>query len=167
MKYSIIIIIISFTFFFAGCKKNDSTANTEHDDFSFMYNGQKYIYKITNNVANAGISKGMDGTPDLLIDMIDVFGGQIYYEKTGSAYLDTNSGGTIDSAKVFIYQSGSLNVSFSNCVTKTRTDLFTGQTAQYHDCAALGTFDLTLVNKNNETIKLTNGIVRFYHVEFQ
>ena len=59
---------------------------------------------------------------------------------------------------------GSLNVSFSNCVAKSGVDIVTGLNYQYIDCAALGTFDLILVNKNNETIKITNGIVKFHHV---
>ena len=180
MKYSKIIIAIFFTYFFAGCKKNDSKADAPVDEFSFTYNGTKYNYSITGNVSNAGVGKGIDGTPYIIIDMADVFGGRIHYEKTGCAYLEPeftsgislspgcqlSSGNTdpIDSVKVFLYQSGSLNVSFSNCITKSGVDPFTGLNYQYNEYAALGTFDLTLVNKNNETIKVTNGIVKFHHV---
>jgi hypothetical protein len=184
MKYSKIMIAIFFTSFFAGCKKNDSNAETKKDEFSFTYNGRNYNYSITGNVANAGVGKGIDGTPYISIDMADVFGGRIHFEKTGCAYLQpeftynillnqgcqlseiTAGGNTIpiDSVKVFVYQSGSLNVSFSNCITKSGVDIFTGLNYQYDICAALGTFDLVLANKNNETIKITNGIVKFHHV---
>jgi hypothetical protein len=183
MKSSKILIFISFAFFFASCKKADNKVDTEKDEFSFTYNGQNYNYSITGNTANAGVGKGMDGTPNLSIDMVNLFGGRVYFEKTGCAYLEpvsstvilnsgcmlsecTSSGTTvaIDSSKVFIYESGSLNISFSNCISKSRVDIITGLPYQYNDCAAIGTFDLTLKNNNNLTIKITNGIVKLHHV---
>jgi hypothetical protein len=174
MKYAKIIIIISFVCIFYSCKKNK--VESERNEFSFTYNGQKYNYSVTGNISNAGVGKGVDGTPSIGIDMISVFRGNIYYEKTGCAYLKPefttlqfNQGCNplLDPAEVFIYQSGSLNVTFSNCVRKAGVDVITGSNYQYDDCAALGTFDLTLVNKNNEIIKITNGIVKFYHVIIQ
>jgi len=183
MKKSKILIFISLAFFFASCKKSESTVVPEKDDFSFTYNGQNYNYSIFGNTANAGVGKGMNGTPNLFIDMVNLFGGRIYFEKTGCAYLEPEfsyiilnsgcmlsvqnpSGGPlpIDSSKVFLYESGSLNVSFSNCISKSGVDIITGLPYQYNDCAAIGTFDLTLKNNNNSTIKITNGIVKFHHV---
>jgi hypothetical protein len=183
MKYPKIMIVIFFTCFFAACKKTDSKVDPEKDEFSFTYDGRKYNYSITGNISNAGVSKGIDGTPYIVIDMVNVFGGRIHFEKTGCAFLEPEFtylrldqgcqlseinpvGNTIpiDSVKVFVYQSGSLNVSFSNCITKSGVDFVTGLNYQYEICAALGTFDLVLVNKNNETIKITNGIVKFHNV---
>ena len=108
-----------------------------------------------------------------------LFGGRIYFVQPTCAYFEPgntivydnypncqlstqNSYGDfepIDSSQVYIYQSGYLNVSFSNCVAKTETDIFTGDTNQYEECLASGTFDLVLVNKNSNTIKITNGVV--------
>jgi hypothetical protein len=179
MKYSKIMIAIFFTCFFAGCKKTDSKADPEKDEFSFTYNGRNYNHSITGNRSNAGAGKGFDGTPYINIDMADVFGGRIHFEKTGCAYFEPefstvrldqgcqlSDGNTdpIDSVKVFLYQSGSLNVSFSKCITKSGVDFVTGLNYQNEICAVLGTFDLVLVNKNNETIKISNGIVKFHHV---
>jgi hypothetical protein len=184
MKSSKIIIFISLALLFASCKKSDSKVEPEKDEFSFTYNGQNYNYSITGNVANAGVGKGTDGTPNIGIDMVNLFGGRVYFEKTGCAYLEPefsyiilNSGcmlsvqnpsGSplpIDSSKVFLYESGTLNISFSNCISKSGVDIITGLPYQYNDCAAIGTFDLTLKNNNNSTIKITNGIVKFHHVE--
>lgn len=184
MKTLKILFIISFVFLFAECSDDTKKVEPVEDEFSFTYNSQNYNYSITGNVANAGVSKEADGTASLMIDMVNVFGGQIYFKKTDCAYLvpefttlnfntegcippsENNSNGNVVpiDEKVFVYQSGSLNVSFSNCVTKSKVDFVTGINFQQTDCAAIGTFDLTLINKNNSTIKITNGIVKFHHV---
>ena len=183
MKYLPILTAIFLTYFFIGCKKDNGDVSPEIDEFSFYYNGQKFNYSITANVANAGVAKGADGNPDIHIYMTDVFNGTIRFLNTGCAFLEppfnTVSVGQgcilssvdslgnsipIDSIKVFIYQSGTSNVSFTNCVRKSGFDIITGLNYQYDDCAASGTFDLTLSNKNDSTIKITNGIVKFHHV---
>lgn len=181
LKSRAIIIGILLTTVLAGCKKSDSDGKTE---FSFTYNGQNYNYSIVNNMSNAGVGKTTDGTLFISIDMPDEFGGPIYYQP-GCAYLAPEftsinlgqgctlseidvSGGSvpIDSEKVFLYQSGSLNVSFSNCVNQTGYDPVTGTNYTYTTCDADGTFDLTLVNKNDSTIKITNGVVKNFHIQF-
>lgn len=58
----------------------------------------------------------------------------------------------IDSSKVFIFQSGSLNHSISDCKSHSL-----GPGYEWTTCRATGTFDLTLVNKFNEAIEITNG----------
>jgi hypothetical protein len=178
------LLIATYTFLaILGCKKGETPANEEKDELSFVYNGTKYNYSVTNNVVNAGIGKGMDGTPNLMIDMPNAFPGRVYFEKTGCAYLEPEFASVrlaqgcqlkqvdqagnlvpIDSSKVFIYQSGSLNVSFSDCSSKSGVDFVTGYNYQYNECAAIGTFGLTLANKNNELIKITDGVVKFHHV---
>ena len=111
--------------------------------------------------------------------MPSVFGGQIDFIRAGCAYLaplnkvvyvndpncqlsikdDYGNFQPIDSVQTYIYQSGSLNISFSNCQPKSGTDFATGLPYSYNVCRASGTFDLTLINKDNQTIKITNGVV--------
>jgi hypothetical protein len=111
--------------------------------------------------------------------MPSVFGGQIDFIRAGCAYLapenkivyvndpncqlsikdDYGNFQSIDSVQTYIYQSGSLNISFTDCGTKSGTDFATGLPYSYQVCNAVGTFDLTLVNKNSKTIKITNGVV--------
>jgi hypothetical protein len=176
MKLFLVFISISSLCLFCSCKKNNISGSEQRkDQFSFVYNGTTYNYSITNNVADAGVFKRSDHTPGIMIDMPTIFGGRIFFTQPTCAYLEPgntevydnypkcqlsvkNSYGNaelIDSTQVYIYQSGSLNISFSNCVMKTETDLFTGDANQYEKCLASGTFDLVLVNK----IKITNGIV--------
>ncbi len=59
----------------------------------------------------------------------------------------------------FSSQFGNLNINFTQCEVKSGTDPWTGATHQYQVCRAAGTFDLTLVNKNNQKIILTDGNV--------
>jgi len=176
------IIGILLTVVLPGCKKSDTGGG--ETEFSFMYKGQIYNYSVVNNISNAGVGKTTDGTIFLNINFPDEFGGAIYYQP-GCAYLAPEltsiklepgctlseievSGDSvpIDSEKVFLYQSGSLNVSFSNCEDHTGYDPFTNQNYTYTICDANGTFDLTLVNKNDSTIKITNGVVKNFHVQF-
>ncbi len=136
---------------------------------------------ITNNASSGGVLQNADNTLGIFIDMPAVFGGRITFSHPTCAYmepLDTaiyddgschlsikNSFGDpvpVDSTDIFIYKSGSLNISFSNCVIKTERNPITGETNQFQECIASGTFDLTLVNRNNEIIKITNGIVSFH-----
>jgi hypothetical protein len=183
MKCFLVLTSVSLLGLFCSCKKDNTDRSEQRkDQFSFVYNGATYNFSISNNVANAGVSKRSDHTASMIIDMPAIFGGRIYFTQPTCAYLEPgntiiydnyptcqlsikNSYGDpepIDSALVYIYQSGSLNISFSNCVMKTETDIYTGDTNQYEVCLASGTFDLVLINKNNNTIKITNGIVNQY-----
>jgi hypothetical protein len=181
LKSRTIIIGILITALLSGCKKSDSDDKTQ---FSFTYKGQIYNYSIVNNIANGGVGKTVDGTVFISINMPDKFGGTIYYQQ-GCAYLapeftsinlgqgctlsETQVSGDsvpIDSEKVFLYQSGSLNVSFSNCANQTGYDPFTGTNYAYTTCDANGTFDLTLMNNNDSTIKITDGVVKNFHLQF-
>jgi len=122
------------------------------------------------------ISSG--STYGVLISRPDIFGGTIYFREPGCAYLEptgTNfslaspgcqliSGGPIDSTKVYFYQSGTVNISKSDCEHKREPDLVFGGFLEHDECTLSGDFSLTLVNKNNATIKITNGVLRFTHV---
>jgi hypothetical protein len=116
------------------------------------------------------------------IDMLQVFEGYIYFRGNGCAYmapensvpsitepgcvLTDQTGGSnfpIDSVLVYYYQSGSLNSTISDCKGYSGTDFGTGLPYAYSECKVSGTFDLTLVNKNNQTIKITNGVFSNYY----
>ena len=179
-----ILAIILVSVLCVSCKKNGTKVEPQNV-FSFTYKGQTYRSSRTGDVVNAGVGRNQDGSPTVRIGMYDVFGGQIYFESQNCAYLEpqfksiranrgcilleVNTVGQlvpIDSVKVFIYQSGSKNISFSNYVSRTETDLFTGASRTYTLCSAAGTFDLTLVNKNKETIKITDGVIRIDNIRF-
>jgi hypothetical protein len=176
------VLLVALTFILVGCSKDEYAKTSETDSFSWTYNGRIYTYSIKDNVANAGAKKGINGSVSIMLDMSETLGGTIYFEKD-CAYLEplgstvlmeqgcvlTERDGAgyvipIDSTKVFIYQDGAFNVSFSNCVTKTSVDFFTGESSQYNDCAASGSFSLTLVNKNNVSIVISDGKVNLHHV---
>jgi len=108
--------------------------------------------------------------------MPDVFGGKIFFDINNCAYLVpeilnsyiganctlyiTNDQDTpIDSSKIFSYQSGSLDLNIGECNTHTVEDIWGLISYEVTTCMVSGTFDLILVNKDNETIEITNGII--------
>ncbi len=176
------LLFISLVFILVACSKDETPTIYEIDTFSWAYNGRSYNLVYKDNTSNAGARINMNRIPAISFDMVDELGGSIYFEKA-CAYLEplgsiiyenegcvlTEKDGTgniipIDSTKVYIYQSGFFNISISNCTKKTAVDLLTGDSYQYDDCTVSGTFDLTLVNKEDATIKITDGIVILNHV---
>ncbi len=177
------LMFVSLALILVSCSKDENPNIPETDKFSWTYNGLTYNYLISNDhTVNAGAGKGQNGNASIIFDMSEALGGTIYFEK-GCAYLeplgssisqnqgclltDKDDAGhiiPIDSTKVFIYQSGSFNINFSNCTKKTGVDFVTGISYQYDVCAVSGSFDLTLVNKDNTTIKISDGIVDLHHV---
>ncbi len=178
MKIYNVIISVCCMFLICSCKKDSGSNNNSKDRFTFEYNGIVYNKTVTNNVTNAA-AINTNGGPGIFIDMPSVFGGRIFFIRNGCAYLETGSDvinvtepncqlsiqdnfsnpQPIDSVKVYIYQSDTLNISFSDCKVKSSTDPWTGAMHQYHVCRAKGTFELTLINKNQQQIKITNGKV--------
>lgn len=170
-------MVTFLAFIIFSCKK-DSGSKIDTNQFTFTYNGIVYNAAMNNNQANAA-AINVGGASGIFIDMPSIFGGRIFFRRAGCAYLEPGSQvinvtepncqlsiqdnfgnpQPIDSAEAYIYQAGSLNVSFSECQFKKEVDIFTGQTNQYQVCRASGTFDLTLINKNNQKIILTNGKV--------
>src|SRR5664279_2167612 len=149
--------------YLSGCKKT-STGHTASDNtFSFNYNGTQY-------------SLGPNGeykvdSMNIEITRLDIFSAAIEFKKPDCAYYATNntivnvsgncqltngSGSPIDSAAVYIYQSGSLNVSYSNCNTSSLID-FSGNRVTIQNCDMEGSFDLVLKNKENKLITISNG----------
>ncbi len=176
------LLFVSLALILVSCSKDENPNIPETDKFNWTYNGRTYNLIIKNDVANAGAGKGQNGNVAIIFDMSEALGGTIHFEKDcayleplgssisqneGCLLTDKDEAGNIipiDSTKVFIYQSGSFNISFSKCVKKTSVDLLTGQSSQYDDCAASGSFDLTLVNKDNDIIVISDGIVDLHHV---
>src|SRR5258708_37431470 len=112
------------------------------------------------------------------ITRIDIFTAPIYYKKPNCAYYATDntgvnvtgncqltnfSGSPIDSAAVYIYQSGSLNVSYSNCNAVKLIDL-SGNHVTLTYCDMEGSFDLVLKNNENKLITITDGKFVQYHM---
>jgi|GEM_PF-6758024 len=171
---SIFIIILS------GCgKKNEPPLEIGEPKFSFEFNGTKYSGP---GVAGYIVYNGSFG--GLFIERDDLFGGSIYFYKNSSlsnncAYLMPtgqqvvaqqpgcilyNSGNPIDSVKVYLYRSGSMNYSTSNCKHKKEPDFVFGGYIEYDVCDINGTFSLTLGNKNNQTIVITKGSFSIYEI---
>lgn len=148
-----------------ACSKQDEI----HGEFSFSYSGEEY-HNTPSNLDDEGFEVSDDGKNHITIDMPDVFGAEIYFDVSHCAYLNLSSvyvtleenckltafangqTGPIDSSKVFIYQSGSLQLSISDCKNHSL-----GSGYDWTTCRASGSFDLTLMNKDNETIEITNG----------
>ena len=175
---------ITLVIVLSGCnKKNEPPLPDNAPKFSFEFKGKKYSGPdiagfITSSDSLIGI---------LLIAREDLFGGTIYFYKNSSlsnncAYLEPtgqhliaqqpgcilyrsgNYGNPIDSVKVYLYRSGSLNSSTSNCKRKKELDPVSGVYKEYDECDINGTFSLTLGNKNNQTIEITKGSFTIYAV---
>ena len=169
-----IFIVLSVLLLLSACSIENERMR-DPGEFKFTYNGTDYhITPYSPNVEV--ISNGKD---HINIRIPGVFGGEIYFDINSCAYLapelttiykDVHCNLTsridglispIDSSKVFTYQSGSLNLTISDCITNTEEYPHPdgGSSHTTSSCRASGTFDLTLVNKNNETIEITNGII--------
>jgi hypothetical protein len=171
-----IIILSAFFSVFAGCKKSIDSISSYETKISFTYNGQQYNHSstssiMTDNILVQGIPLFVNFTgiaiedPGLLGGTIIILSrssgniqcsylrptGMLVSSATGNCNL-TNGGNPIDSVQVYWYESGSINFSYSDCRNLTGTTI-PGQ----RDCRITGSFDLTLTNKNNQKIKLTNG----------
>lgn len=178
MKYMLSISVLAIALLIGGCKKeNNITSN--NDEVSFTYNGKNYSFKTFDASNGVMVVKGYYGTPMIVINLPSEFNGTIHYQKTGCAYLQpknsnisinpgctlkdhstSSNGGPIDSMKVSLYFSGSLDLVTSNCETSNGTIL--GYPVTFTYCDVNGTFDLTLKNKNNETLFITNGVVKVH-----
>jgi len=161
--------------FFQGllaCKK--SSSDTKHfptdSRFRFTYNGIKYELPVNEGTTEWAINNG------IYIYRPDLFGGAIHFPFSNCAYLDpdldiiahgncdlTKNGAPIDSALVYLYQSGSFNISYTNCYQKSEYDIVTGTTIVYDVCDATGTFNLTLKNSEGKTIVITDGSFEAYN----
>ena len=165
MKTLILISITLAVTLLSGC------SNESNEEFSFTYNGKNYH----NTSSNLNVGVITSGIKHIFIRMPDVFGGEIYFDLNNCAYLvpkipgsyiganctlySTDQDTPIDSSKVFTYQSGFLNLTIEECNTKTVEDPYGIFSFEVTTCMVSGTFDLTLVNKDNETIEITNGII--------
>jgi hypothetical protein len=162
---------------FAGCKKNNDSPSYE-TKISFNYNGQQYNRTHPSSIFSDFIlvqgqillvnftGLGIEDENNLLQGKIVLLArnpGTIpcaYLQPTGSSVSalggDCNrlqaGGNPIDSVRVYWYESGSVNFSYSDCKAITSATV-PGQ----NDCAISGTFNITLTNKNNQKIILTNG----------
>jgi len=173
----LLIILISSTIIVLtyGCSTQTDPL-PEHEmkkEFSFTFNGQDYLFpddKFTNVTVESFLGKF-----SFTLNMINVFGGEVYFDNDGCGYLapdnytiyknwecmlTSQENGhivPIDGTKVFTYQSGYLNVTLSHCQVITEREGLTEYS--YTTCIASGTFELTLANNNNETIEITNGTI--------
>ncbi|MEP7144103.1 MAG: hypothetical protein ABI707_14570 [Ferruginibacter sp.] len=168
------LLLLAYAFLgLTACKKT-SAAETTHSPFdgklSFTYNGTQYVLPFKEGVTEWFIMNG-----GIYIYRPDIFNGTIYYPYTNCAYLEnglsvqlaancqlSSSGSPIDSVSVYIYQSGSMNISYKNCYHKSVYDIVTGNTDSYDVCDADGTFNLILKNKENKTINITDGSIQQY-----
>jgi hypothetical protein len=165
------ILLLYIPVLMTACKKD--TKSPAESKFSFTYNGTQYVLPYKEGVAEWGIENS-----GIFINRPDLFNGVIHFPYANCAYLDpvtngvsleletncqlTASGMPIDSVAVYVYNSGLVNIVYTNCSWKTKYDLFTGNTIQYEVCDAIGTFSLLLRNKENKTISITEGKLEEY-----
>jgi len=139
---------------------------------SFTYNGTQYNLPYDEKgwgIFNSGI----------LIMRRDIFNGDLYFPNNNCAYLDPtrgvqmaancqlamSQGLPIDSVIVYWYQSGSVNITYKNCVYKSGYDPGPGGAGRvtYEVCDVDGRFDLILKNKEDKTIIITEGKLELYN----
>ena len=176
MKYLMISLSSCFFLLLTGCKKN----STPKDEISFTYNGRTYFHDSKDRLHSINVSYGYSGAPSLKVSInLPNLDGTVTFERTGCAfylpkavrlnnfspgcvisYSSVAPGTPIDSSKIYQYSSGSLNLTSSNCTSS--SFVFLGITLYSTYCDVNGTFDLTLTNRNNEKIVITNGIVRLH-----
>ena len=170
-----LMITICIALILNACKKEDDDYVPYVHELTFTFNGQNHkltsqwttmdLFDITSFrfIYNGGFN----------IHRTDLFGGSIhvmYNRQTRGVEcawlqpenyplitaLDCNNlnvaGMPIDSVKVFWLHSVNYSEGLSNCKST--------QSAQHKQCQLDANFSLTLVNKNNEKIILTNGKVR-------
>jgi hypothetical protein len=170
MRYTINIIIICSIVVLVACKKDKN--ESVKDTIRFTYNGQQYDGGSSSLISSRLIFPEFifANFAGLVIKRPDIFGGEIriYEDAPGSiecAYLEpigsTITGfcnsllmnnGVIDSVRVYWIESGSVSFGYSDCKALTNVTV-QGQ----KDCAINGTFNVTLTNKNNDKIILSNG----------
>jgi len=155
--------------FSTACEKISPDPPTD-GKLSFTYNGTQYVlpYQQGWDFIYSGI----------IIVRPDIFKGDILFPYSNCAYLDpnhavqlspncqlTSQGSPIDSVNVYIYQSGSMNISYKNCKDKSGNDPGPGGAGRfiYELCDIDGTFDLILKNKENKTITITEGKIKVYN----
>ena len=172
MKFSPFYFLLILAF--AGCDKDEEIRSYE-TKINYTYSGQNQsstssrILTDVFFVSNTLIIANFTG---LEISAPPGFTGSIFIFSTGGgtincAYLQPNGisvGGTgtncilhtggnpIDSVNVYWYESGSLTYSYNDCF-----DIGNATIPGQKDCAVNGNFNLTLTNKNNQKIVLTNG----------
>ena len=166
-----IILPAILTLFCLACTKNKGNSDDPYTaKISFTYNGNQY------NISSSGsyikeqflilLSADFAG---LHIKGPDIFGGTIDMDcnpqgniactlfipsgmnALGSCSNFNNNGAPIDSVKVYWYESGSVNFFYTDCKNNSNGP------SDVKDCAINGTFSLTLTNKNNQKIILSNG----------
>ena len=158
-----------------ACKK-DSAQGPPQGRLRFTYNGNQYdLSYILNGTAEWGIEKS-----GIFINRPDIFNGSVHFPNDNCAFLDpainalyvqmdmncqlSSFGLPIDSVKVYLYQSGSVNIAYKNCSVKSGHDPVTGTKSSYNVCDANGSFNLVLKNKKNKTITITNGTLELYRI---
>jgi len=157
------------------CSK-EHTDSPPKNDLSFQYNGQTYS---SNTVGGPILDNyyrfiGFEIRDSVLPGVLSY---QIF--PSGCAYLIPQGLffslradcipeplDPADSSKVYLYRSGSVSYSFSNCKHKKAYDSGPGGAGrvEYDECVVSGTFSLTLGNGNNEIIEIKNGSFTFYPV---
>ncbi len=172
---NIILFLIPVLFIIPSCKKNDSTSQAD-SEFKFTYNGTQYVlsWEAGTGYAEWGIINS-----GIFINRPDLFNGTIKFPKSNCAYLEpqgqsvemtgncelSSSGFTIDSVAVYIYNSGTVDLDYTNCSSKSGYDPYTGEYYRSEICDVNGTFELTLKNKESKMITITNGSIRMYKVQ--
>jgi hypothetical protein len=167
--YLLIAFIVSIScLVFCSCKKSNDNPSIFRQ-CSFEYQGQ--VYNCSDE--QWSIIERDEVVAGIIINRPDLFGGTIRYEDHDCAFLipagdsilvnpgcmlTYDDGSNIDSSKVYLYQSGTLNYTTSNC--KEGKMLFIGGYIYYDVCDVEGNFTLNLVNDQNEDITLSKGIFK-------
>lgn len=175
----LLLIISAIVVLFSCGKKSDSGNEEKKPTISFKFNGK--TYEITEGVGLGIYDNRFDR---IIIRRPDLFAGIIHFHTNSSlvnncAYMVpddqyymhrpgcilSNNGNPIDSVKVYLFRSGTITNQVSNCRPQ-RERTAAGTWVEYDLCDITGTFSLTLGNKNNQTIVLSNGTFAFYDFRF-
>ena len=173
-KLTILSFITLLLFELSGCKKEDvsnSNQNSGSDYISYTYNGINY--KSGLSFTGNGIRIVIPGEPGQQIYFslptcaFAIPDGIIYgYNSINGVCTPSLGGQEADPLKVYLYRSGTLSYSYSNCYDSPVMVYGTnGGTRLVRLCTVSGKFDLTLINSNEEIITIRNGTFTLHNIE--
>ena len=175
IKFITLIAVATLICSLPACKKS-ADYHTYDSKISFSFNGNRYVLPQKEGGSEWGIMN--NGAGGIFINRSDIFKGIIYYPHSNCAFFEPDGSSVqimwdcqlssnsfpLDSTAVYLYSEGSINLIYKNCQNKTELDPFTGRTIRYDICDVDGTFDLVLKNKENKTIRITDGKLEVYNI---
>lgn len=161
----------------SACNKDTMEGrSTNKSSLAFKYNGMQYNL----TYVDYPVLEWSASDHGLLINRPDIFNAVISFPRTGCAFSEpyqgaiydngncellNSSGSAIDSVSIYIYESGTLDFSYTNCEIKQLYDPVTGTNYTRQLCDGNGSFNLALKNKEDNHITISDGIIKIYNQE--